>query len=468
MSEPLFDADLLSRYDLSGPRYTSYPTAPNFRADVGEATYRAQARASNADPIPRPLSIYVHIPFCASPCFYCGCNRVITHDRGKADQYLARLEREIAMQAPLFDRDRRVVQLHLGGGTPNFFSIDQLRALLGAIGDGFQLSNDEPRDFSIEIDPRFADAAYVAQLAKLGFNRVSYGVQDFNPVVQEAINRIQPVEATLAVIEAARANGFKSVNVDLIYGLPKQTLDGFAETLDIVTHAAPDRIALYSYAHLPEMFKAQRQIDPADLPTPQQKLALLGLAMQKLGDAGYEYIGMDHFALPHDELARARRNGSLQRSFQGYTTHAECDLVGLGMSAIGRVGDCYTQNARDIIGYYAAIDAGRLPVVKGFVLGEDDLLRNAVIQSLMCSGEVDIDAIERAFRIDFAHYFAPELARLGALAADALVEVEPHRIRVLPRGRMLMRIVAMAFDAYLPRPGEQRAAEQRPRFSRVI
>ncbi len=464
-NDPIFDPVLLTKYDVSGPRYTSYPTAPHFRADFAEDTWRRHARASNDDPIPRGLSIYVHIPFCSSPCFYCGCNRVVTRDRAKAEAYLQRLAREIELQSALFDRDRKVTQLHLGGGTPNYLESHQLAELMGMLRAGFNLATGEEREFSVELDPRHADAGLLQDLVALGFNRVSFGVQDFNPVVQEAINRIQPVERTMAVIDAARAAGFRSVSIDLIYGLPKQTVEGFAATLDTVTAIRPDRIAVYSYAHLPETFKAQRQIDAADLPSPATKLSLLGIAVEKLAAAGYCYIGMDHFALPGDELVRAQESHTLQRNFQGYSTQADTDLIGLGVSAIGRVGDCYAQNARDLLSYYAAIDAGRLAITKGYVRTAEDELRADVIQELMCHGGLSFEEIERRHDgLDFRAHFEPALERMAELARDGLVEVDADSVRITPRGRLLMRIVAMAFDEYLNRPREQQVAK----FSRVI
>jgi oxygen-independent coproporphyrinogen-3 oxidase len=463
MPELDFDAALLARYDHAGPRYTSYPTAPHFSTGFDERAYRAHAGASNDDPIPRPLSLYLHMPFCASPCFYCGCNRVITRDRARGEAYLGRLHREVALQGALFDRDRRVVQLHLGGGTPNFFDLEQYERLFEALESSFTFAPAEVREFSIEMDPRHADRDYVRALAKLGFNRASLGVQDFDHAVQVAINRVQSVKETREVIDAARESGYRSVSVDLIYGLPKQNLAGFGRTLDTVVGASPDRIALYSYAHLPELFKAQRQIAAGDLPAPADKLALLGLAVERLGESGYRYIGMDHFARADDELARALDERTLQRNFQGYSTHAECDLVGLGVSAIGRVGDCYAQNARDLVGYNAALDNGRLAIAKGFELAAEDELRAAVIQDVMCRGEVEYRAFEWRYGIEFDLHFARELERLAPLAADGLVELRRDGFTVTPRGRLLVRLVAMAFDAYLSRP-----SEQRPRFSRVI
>lgn len=458
-----FDAELLARYDVNGPRYTSYPTAPHFRPEFGESQYRDHARASNDEPIPRPLSLYVHVPFCASPCFYCGCTRVITRDRSMAALYLSRLVREIAQQGALFDRDRPVTQLHFGGGTPNFLATSQLAELMAALAGEFQLHGGPDREFSIEIDPRYADAALLDALGRLGFNRASLGVQDFDPEVQRAVNRIQPVKHTTEVVAAARAAGMGSVNLDLIYGLPRQTPDGFARTLETVIALRPERIALYGYAHLPQRFKGQRRIDARELPAPAQKLALLGLAIQAFGAAGYRYIGMDHFALPADPLVQAQAAGTLRRNFQGYSTHAECDLIGLGMSAIGRVGDCYAQNARDLAGYYAALDAGRLPIVRGVVLDDEDVLRSELIQSVMCHDGIDIPTIERRFGIRFSERFARELECLRALAADGLATVDDDAIRVTPSGRLLLRNIAMCFDAYLARPGAAPAG-----YSRVI
>jgi len=379
-----FDSDLLRRYDRPGPRYTSYPTAPQFHARFGEAELREAATASNGDPIPRRLSLYVHVPFCTSPCFYCGCNRIITRDKARGEAYLARLYREIGLTAQLFDRDREVIQLHFGGGTPNFLSPGQLREVVQTLRSQFHFSDSRERDISIELDPRFVSPEDIVELAATGFNRASFGVQDFDPAVQEAVNRIQTVEETRAVVEACRATGFRSVNVDLIYGLPKQTLDGFARTLDIVTDMRPDRIAVYSYAHLPQLFKPQRQLNADDLPDAETKLSLLQLAITKLTAAGYLYIGMDHFALPDDDLAIAQARGGLHRNFMGYTTHADSDLIGLGVSAISHIGDSFSQNPRDLPSWQIALDEGRLPVFRGMRLDEDDQLRADLIQALMC------------------------------------------------------------------------------------
>jgi oxygen-independent coproporphyrinogen-3 oxidase len=459
-----FEAELLRRHDRPGPRYTSYPTAPQFHAGFGEEELRAAVAASNGDPIPRRLSLYVHVPFCTSPCFYCGCNRIITRDLARGEAYLQRLEREIELTAPMFDRDREVIQLHFGGGTPNFLSPAQLGGLLATLRRHFSFSASSERDISIEVDPRAADAAAMRALGALGFNRASLGVQDFDPAVQAAVNRIQSVEQTRAVVDGCRDAGFRSVNIDLIYGLPKQSVSGFARTLDQVLAIRPDRLAVYGYAHLPELFKPQQRIDAADLPDAETRLALLQTAIETLTGAGYLYIGMDHFALPDDELALAQARGGLHRNFMGYTTHADSDLVGLGVSAISHIGDSFSQNPRDLPTWEAALDAGRLPVFRGMRLDEDDQLRAELIQRLMCQGEIPVEALERRYGIDFADYFAAELDRLHPLCEDGLARVEDTRIVATRRGRLLLRNIAMCFDRYLARPGNTAT----PRFSRAI
>jgi oxygen-independent coproporphyrinogen-3 oxidase len=459
-----FDPALLRRYDKPGPRYTSYPTAPAFTADFGATQLREHAKRSNEEPIPRPLSIYVHVPYCFSPCFYCGCNRIITRDRGRAAPYLLRLAREAELIAPCFDRDREVIQVHLGGGTPNFLSPSQIFELMESLRANFRLSARADRDFSIELDPRYLALGDVASYAACGFTRASFGVQDFDPVVQRAVNREQSVEQTLEAIGACRDSGFRSVNVDLIYGLPKQSVEGFARTLDIVTASRPDRIAIYGYAHMPQLFKAQTQIESADLPDAATKLALLQLAISRLSEAGYRHIGMDHFALPDDDLSVAQEAGSLHRNFMGYTTHVECDLVGLGVSAISHIGDSFSQNPRDLAPWESAIDQGRLPVWRGLALSHDDQVRADVIQQLMCHGAVDIASIEWRHGIEFTCYFAEAFERLAPLVDDGLVECDARRIAATSRGRLLLRIIAMCFDGYL-RTGD---VDARPRYSRVI
>lgn len=459
---PEFDPALVARYDVPGPRYTSYPTAPQFHAGFDEVAFRAVAEASNEEAAPRPLSIYLHVPFCFSPCFYCGCTRVITRDTARADHYLDVLQREIALTGALFDRERPVLQLHLGGGTPNFLDAPRMTRLISALESRFAYRRDGLREYGIEIDPRYADGRYVHDLATLGFNRLSVGIQDFDPVVQAAVNRIQSVAQTREVIDAARDAGYGSVSVDLIYGLPRQTLSGFERTLEQVIALAPDRIAVYGYAHLPHLFKAQQQIDAAELPDPGARLALFGVAFRALCEAGYVYVGMDHFARADDELVRAQQAGTLQRNFQGYSTHGNCDIVGLGVSSISRIGDSYSQNARDLPGYEAALAADRLPVTRGIRLSRDDVVRRAAINELMCHGEIDTARFGAQNGLRFEEAFAPELDRLLRCVDDGLVVRDGDVIRVTPRGRLLLRNVAMCFDAYLDRPFEV------SRYSRTI
>ncbi len=449
IAEPVFDSGLLRRYDRPGPRYTSYPTAPQFQAGFGEADRRSAALRSNQDLIPRPLSLYVHVPFCTSPCFYCGCNRVITRDRARAAPYVARVIREAAMLAPLFDRDRKVMQLHFGGGTPNFLDTEQLAEIVDSLGQHFNFSQSPLRDFSIELDPRHVDDQAIAAMAQMGLNRASLGVQDFDPAVQQAVNRVQSVEQTLAVIAACRRHGLRSVNVDLIYGLPKQSLAGFQRTLDTVIAVRPERLAVYSYAHMPQLFRPQQRIHAEDLPAPELKLELLRLAIERLTAAGYRHIGMDHFALPGDDLAQAQARGDLHRNFMGYTTHVDCDLVGIGVSAISQVGDSYSQSPRELGQWEALVDAGSLPVWRGLHLGEDDSLRAWIIQRIMCDGGVSISAVEERFGIDFADYFAPDIRRLRALVEDGLIELDSQFIQASARGRLLLRVICACFDRYL-------------------
>lgn len=455
----VFDPALISRYDKSGPRYTSYPTAVQFHAGFGEAEYRAAAAASNAKS--GPLSLYFHIPFCDTLCFYCGCNKVVTKNRARAAPYLACLHKEIALQAPLFDRSRRVDQLHWGGGTPTFISHDEMRALMRVTREHFSLRDDDGGEYSIEVDPREADDDTLAVLRELGFNRLSLGVQDFEEAVQRAVNRLQSEAETFAVMEAARRRGFKSISVDLIYGLPFQSVASFARTLDKIIAAAPDRLSVFNYAHLPEMFMPQRRIKEEDLPTPAQKLDILKMSIERLAAAGYVYIGMDHFARPDDELAIAQRKRTLYRNFQGYSTRAECDLVAFGITAIGMAGDTYAQNVKTLDEYYRRLDAGELPVYRGIALNADDLVRREVITQLICHFELDMQAIAARHAIDFPSYFATELHELAPMASDGLITLDDRYIRVSPAGRLLIRNVCMAFDRYL-------RGHRAQRYSKVI
>lgn len=459
-----FDAAMLQKYDTFGPRYTSYPTAVQFSPQFTRHDYEREVAESNHNQA--PLSLYYHIPYCESLCFYCACNKIITHTHDRAVPYLERLHREIAMQAALVHGERLVNQLHFGGGTPTFLSDEQLQQLMQVTEKHFKLAEVGRREFSIEIDPRAVRKNTIAMLREFGFNRVSFGVQDFDEKVQQAVNRIQSVEQTQAVVDAARTSGYQSINMDLIYGLPHQTVESFRRTLEIVVGMRPERLAIYSYAHLPHRVKAQTLIKQGDLPDAPTKLGLLELTINRLQEAGYVYIGMDHFALPHDELVIARDNGSLQRNFQGYSTHADTDMIGMGMTSIGKINNCYSQNERFEHSYFEAIDAGQIPVFQGYRLTEDDKLRREVIQQLMCQGVADFSAIEKQFGISFPDYFARELLALAPLADDGLVNVDGTRIVVQPFGRLLLRNIAMVFDAYLRPQGDNPGSEQR--FSRVI
>jgi oxygen-independent coproporphyrinogen-3 oxidase len=454
-----FDEDLIRRYDTAGPRYTSYPTAVQFHEGFDARRYAEIARATNASG--RPLSLYFHIPFCDTVCYYCGCNKVVTKDRSRVRPYLDRLFRELALQAELFDRTRSVDQLHWGGGTPTFMAHDEMRELMAVTGELFRLRGNDEGEYSIEIDPREVHDSTLSLLRETGFNRLSLGVQDFDPRVQKAVNRIQSERETLDVIVEARRVGFRSISVDLIYGLPFQSQDSFGATVDKIIAAAPDRVSVFNYAHLPHMFMPQRRINEADLPAPPEKLAILKQTIQQLADAGYVYIGMDHFARPDDELAVAQRDGTLYRNFQGYSTHADCDLVGLGATSIGMVGRSYAQNRRDLDGYYASLDEGALPVFRGVELDDDDVLRRAVITRLICHFRLDCAQVEREFGIDFGEYFAPELDTLRGMQTDGLLRIDGDVVSVTPAGRLLIRNICMVFDRYLREKTGQR-------FSKVI
>jgi len=455
-----FDPELIRKYDGFGPRYTSYPTADRFTTAFGAEALTDALSARQSEAAPQPLSLYVHLPFCDTICYYCACNKVITKDHGRSAKYIRYLGRELSVVAGLVGTGAPVTQLHWGGGTPTFLSAEETTALMRMLRDAFPFDRDA--ECSIEIDPRKVTDETVARLARLGFNRISLGVQDFDPDVQRAVNRIQTEAETRAVMEAARANGIGSINVDLIYGLPLQTVAGFALTLDKVIAAAPARIALYNYAHVPHLFKPQRRISEVDLPSPEEKLETLALAIDKLTGAGYVYIGMDHFARPDDELARAQRDGKLHRNFQGYSTHADCDILSFGISAIGKVGATYSQNVRTLDDYYQRLDASALPCFRGWQLSADDRLRREVIQALMCQFTVGFAAVEAAHGIAFGDYFALEIAALQPLAADGLVEIAADRISVTARGRLLVRTVAMVFDRFL------REQRERASYSRVI
>jgi oxygen-independent coproporphyrinogen-3 oxidase len=458
------NTDLLRRYDKPGPRYTSYPTAPQFSSAFGEQDFRRYAAETGAATPPRPLSLYVHIPFCSSPCLYCGCNRVITRSAAQAAEYVVRLLRETEMVAPLFG-GREVVQLHFGGGTPNFLTPVQFGEIVGSLRKYFCFSNRNDREFSIEIDPRFVRPEDFEPLAWLGINRVSLGVQDFDAQVQLAVNRVQSREQTLAVVDACHAAGIHSINVDLMYGLPLQTPCTFRRTLQTVIQARPTRLAIYGYAHMPALFKAQRRIRGNELPDAATRVELLALAIEMLSAAGYRHIGMDHFALPEDDLVRARGSGTLQRNFMGYTTHAGCDLLGFGVSSISHLGNSYSQNPRDLPVWEAAIDAGQLPVWRGLELNTDDIIRADVIAQIMCQGDVDIALIESRYAIDFWTYFSTARDLLADLEADGLLWICASRIVASEEGRYLLRAIAACFDRYLAAASHLGSA---PKFSKVV
>jgi oxygen-independent coproporphyrinogen-3 oxidase len=457
----IFDEALIRRYDQSGPRYTSYPTVAQFHTDITEQDYQRWARHSNEDPIPRPLSLYFHIPFCDTVCFYCACTKVVTKNHDRATRYLDYLDKELALHAALFDPDRKVEQLHWGGGTPTFLDNDEIRRLMDMTREHFSLLDDDSGEYSIEVDPRSVDEAKLRVLREVGFNRISLGVQDFNPDIQKAVNRIQDESITRGVLDTARGLGFKSVNMDLIYGLPLQTVATFSDTLQRTIRMSPDRIAVYNYAHLPERFKPQRRINETDLPSAQAKLDILQQTIHLLTDAGYVYIGMDHFSKPDDELTLAQQNGTLHRNFQGYSTHVDCDLIGIGMSAIGRVCDNYHQNVRDLDQYYELLDTGHLPLERGIELEPDDLLRREIITQLMCHFMLDIRALEARWHIDYMQHFSNEHEALLAMQDDGLLSITKDTLHILPAGRLLVRNICMVFDHYLHGYGGNR-------FSKVI
>ncbi len=463
-----FDLEMIENYDTAGPRYTSYPTAVAFDPSFTEVEYRKHAALSNSLQQKTPLSLYFHIPFCDTVCFYCACNKIATKDYSKADTYLEYLYREIDMQAKLFDSDRVVEQLHWGGGTPTFLNHQQIRDLMTYTRKSFNLldvsDNDahEQGEYSIEIDPRSVSEETIKVLREVGFNRYSLGVQDINDEVQKAVNRIQPFAQTQAIIEACRKNKAKSISIDLIYGLPLQTVDSFAETLESIIEISPDRISLFNYAHMPHLFKPQRRINEAQLPKAEDKLSILQYSIKRLVEAGYNYIGMDHFAKPTDELSIAQTQGQLHRNFQGYTTHAECDLVAMGVSAISSIYNSYSQNEKELEKYYQRIDHGELPIIRGVSMNDDDCVRHAVIQQLSCHFSLNFKQIEEQFDIKFHQYFESELTELIQFEEDGLLIKETDGIEVTPRGRLLIRNICMVFDVYLKEQINQQ------RFSKVI
>lgn len=457
---PELTPEVLRKFDVSGPRYTSYPTADRFVEAFGEDDYLQAIAQRNVGGLALPLSLYVHIPFCESLCFYCACNKIVTKHHERSAEYLRYLTREVDLHVSRLGQGQTITQLHLGGGTPTFFSDDELDELMAMLRRNFKL--DPGGEYSIEIDPRTVTEARLARIAAMGFNRLSFGVQDFDHEVQKAVHRIQPAEQVFDLVAAARRLGFQSINVDLIYGLPMQTAESFQRTLKQVAELRPDRIALYAYAHLPERFKPQRRINDYELPTAGDKLSMLSNAVAAFLSNGYVYVGMDHFALPEDALAVAKRQGRLHRNFQGYSTQPDCDQISLGVSAIGRIGPTYSQNAKTIEEYYDMLDQGRLPIVRGLPLTRDDLVRRAVIMALMCQGRLQYESINLAYLIDFKEYFEAELKSLEVLARDGLVEIDATGIQVTGLGWYFVRAVAMVFDRYL------QADRNRARFSKII
>ena len=460
-AEPISES-LIRQYDVSGPRYTSYPTADRFVEAFASQDYiqALEQRRFGGSALALPLSVYVHIPFCESLCYYCACNKIITRHHERAAAYLRYLSREVDLHTRHMGVGQTVSQLHLGGGSPTFLSDAELRELMGMLRRSFHFI--PGGEYAIEIDPRTIDASRLDVLAELGFNRLSFGVQDFDPAVQKAVHRMQPAEQVFALVDAARQRGFASVNVDLIYGLPEQTPESFDRTMVQINQLKPDRIALYAYAHLPERFKPQRRISSVEIPNAAAKISMLTRSMAALMTAGYVYIGMDHFALPNDSLAVAKRQGRLHRNFQGYSTQPDCDMIGLGVSSIGRIGATYSQNAKTLEEYYDHLDQGQFPVVRGLALSRDDLVRRAVIMALMCQGQLAYESIELAFLLDFKKYFAKELEILAEQVEQGLVQLEPGGIQVTARGWFFVRAVAMVFDRYL------QTDRTRARFSKIL
>ena len=443
--------ELINRYNQLGPRYTSYPAATQFSEEFGIKDYCQVIKDSNEDFLPKPLSIYIHLPFCNTVCFYCACNKIITANRNRSIPYLDDLHKEINLQGPLFDNDRIVNQLHWGGGTPTFISHDQMSDLMKVIKKNFTLLDDDTGEYSIEIDPREVKTETIHLLRNLGFNRMSIGVQDFDPQVQNAVNRNQTYEQTSNVFNEARKHGFHSINIDLIYGLPKQTPRTFCNTISKIIEMSPDRIAVYNYAHLPHLFKTQRQIKDEDLPSPSEKLEILSESIQSLQDAGYVYIGMDHFAKPDDELAVAQRKGNLYRNFQGYSTNASCDVIGFGITAISKISNSYSQNIRTLEGYHSALEKNKTPLLRGYKLNNDDELRREVISKLICHFQIEFREIEDLFKIDFSDYFSKEIDLLVDMQKDELLIINKDAIEILPAGRFLIRNICSVFDIYLDR-----------------
>ncbi|BFM06009.1 oxygen-independent coproporphyrinogen III oxidase [Halioxenophilus aromaticivorans] len=462
----LWNADLIHRYDLAGPRYTSYPTAPQFVEGYPQSEVdNAIARSNQAG---RPLSLYFHIPFCDTICYYCGCNKIVTANKRRAQPYLNALHKEIALRAQQVESHRPVNQLHWGGGTPTFISDDEKRELMRVTAEHFNLAGDDSGEYSIEIHPGGLALDSLGVLREIGFNRLSMGVQDFNPQVQMAVNRFNSVEEVAALAQRAKSEGFLSLSMDLIYGLPHQSVATMTETLQHIIALDPERLSLFNYAHMPHLFKSQKQIDESGLPSAQEKLAILKSAIGQLQAADYVYVGMDHFAKPCDDLVVAQRQGTLQRNFQGYATHGNCDLLAFGVSSISAVDSIFAQNHKDIPSYVNALSQGTLPVAKGLSLNQEDLLRRAVINQLICQFECDFATISEQWKINFEQHFAQELAQLKPMINDGLILLTEHGLRVTDQGRLLIRRICMVFDEYLS-PGKAAAQQSlRARYSKIL
>jgi len=458
----IISGDLIKKYDFSGPRYTSYPTAVQFTENFKLLDYKRCVHDTNSELIPRSLSLYIHLPFCDTVCYYCACNKIITKNKQHAKPYLENLHKEIKYQGKIFDGDRVVEQLHWGGGTPTFISHQQMYDLMGVIRENFKLSDNGQEEYSIEIDPRTLEEDTLSVLRRIGFNKISFGVQDFNQEVQKAVNRIQSYEETKNAIKTARENKFCTINIDLIYGLPLQTESSFTDTIERVIELSPERISVYNYAHLPHLFKTQKQIREGDLPSASEKLKILQQAIRMLTEAGYVYIGMDHFSKPDDELAIAQKNCNLYRNFQGYSTHANCDVVGMGITSISKIGDCYSQNVKTLDEYDEIISEGKIPVFRGYMLDTDDLLRREVIARLICHFRLDFSQIEELYISDFNRYFFNEMKEIKSMEDDGLLSVDDEKIEVSRTGRFFIRNICSVFDKYFNR------GYRNTQFSRMV
>jgi len=451
---------LLQKFDVNGPRYTSYPTVDRFVEAFTENAYKEALEQRRLHPINQPLSIYIHIPFCESLCFYCACNKIVTKHHERSREYLDYLKKEIDLHLDYLGQKQVVSQLHLGGGSPTFFSDEEIKELFNKLKEVFVLN--PQGEYSIEVDPRTVDSKRLKRLKEIGFNRLSFGVQDFNPDVQKAVHRIQSFDQIASLMNSAHEDGYESINMDLIYGLPLQTTETFNETLDQVISLKPDRIALYAYAHLPHRFKPQRRIHEDDIPPAKNKITMLSLAIEKFLENGYVYVGMDHFALPSDSLAIAKRQGRLHRNFQGYSTQPDCDIIALGVSAIGRVGANYNQNAKELEDYYDYLNHGRFPIIKGLALSKDDIVRRAVIMEIMCQGRLDYESIELAYLINFKEYFSSEMNLLRNFHEKDFIDLDDSGIQVTDTGWFFVRAIAMIFDRYL------QLDQNRTRFSKIL